>query len=1168
MYTYGRSILQGDVSMNSRLFINGDVSMNSRLFIIGDVSMNARLFINGDVSMNGRLFLAGTTIGTVPIYNYIISSITLSTSSFGLTSTWQRNTVFPGTANWVTATGTISAGSGGLNITGCAISSTGAVSTVITSSSAYYSINYGSTWIQSTGISATAGLSCIAISSTTGQYQIAGGTTTGSTFLYVSNNYGQTWSQASGVPTSSAWVSLAISQDGVYQYATNSINLYISSNSGNAWTSSSAISGIKLIAVSGNNSGQAPVYQIAWTNANTLALSTNSGASFNTIPSVSIGGTGQNWKSIVISNTGQYMSLFSSTTNSYIYISSNYGSTWSTNGPQSSWNAGAMSDTGQYQVGLYGSGSTLYISTTYGITWASSGFTFNGLSMTSISIAGNGTYILSGQSGSTNPLFLSSTPYTNNYTASSVNSYTSYISNDFSMNSRLFVAYDVSYGGNMYAYGVSILRGDTTTNSRLFVSNDSTLNSRLFTLSDVSTNGTMYTLGRTIHQSDVSINSRLFVNGDVSMSSRLFVTSDVSMGARLFIKGDVSMSSRLFVTSDVSMGARLFVGNDVFINGRLNVFQYTNNNIIYTNVNTSNYTLIIAEDISLNGRLNVYYDASLSARLFVGSTQTSTSYNNGALTVAGGVGIGGNLFVNGTNNYINSKLGIATTLPVATLDIVTTYASTDTYSGGLVVRNSANSANQSSSIMASVGGTSAGNTYFATDILGSYGFSHGMTPLSNRYSFKNNYNFTGTEVMTLLTNGNIGIGITSPNNKLQISGGNNYTTLISTSVGSGTYGYGAVQQILSSTAIGTSAGAYTPLLQLASYNGNASYLNFYTYRNANGSDWLGTSSRIQQCIDYSAQAFIEFNSNTNNYGVGMYGNSGLGIVVSQSGVVNLNATSATHSISSTTASTSSITGAFTVAGGVGITGAVYTNSTLNTGGLATLNSLSVTNGTTLAGSLSVGNITTTGYMVFPSAPQTNAGINFNTGSVGITWGANYSRIFDDGDLRICTDDNIHFHRGSNTTNTSSGSMTESMMISSSGIVYIYSNTSSTSTTSGALQVTGGIASQGQINAASFNASSDYRIKENIKTLDETFTVDKLRPVHYHNKTINKEDIGIIAHELQENYPYLVNGEKDGESHQSVNYNGLIGILINEIQTMKKEMKRMQSEIDYLNHRRI
>jgi len=33
MYALGESILQGDVSMNSRLFVNGDVSMNSRLFV-------------------------------------------------------------------------------------------------------------------------------------------------------------------------------------------------------------------------------------------------------------------------------------------------------------------------------------------------------------------------------------------------------------------------------------------------------------------------------------------------------------------------------------------------------------------------------------------------------------------------------------------------------------------------------------------------------------------------------------------------------------------------------------------------------------------------------------------------------------------------------------------------------------------------------------------------------------------------------------------------------------------------------------------------------------------------------------------------------------------------------------------------------------------------------
>jgi len=39
---------------------------------------------------------------------------------------------------------------------------------------------------------------------------------------------------------------------------------------------------------------------------------------------------------------------------------------------------------------------------------------------------------------------------------------------------------------------------------------------------------------------------------------------------------------------------------------------------------------------------------------------------------------------------------------------------------------------------------------------------------------------------------------------------------------------------------------------------------------------------------------------------------------------------------------------------------------------------------------------------------TNSGINLPTSGAGITWGANYSRIYDDGDLQIYTDDNTHF----------------------------------------------------------------------------------------------------------------------------------------------------------------
>jgi hypothetical protein len=102
---------------------------------------------------------------------------------------------------------------------------------------------------------------------------------------------------------------------------------------------------------------------------------------------------------------------------------------------------------------------------------------------------------------------------------------------------------------------------------------------------------------------------------------------------------------------------------------------------------------------------------------------------------------------------------------------------------------------------------------------------------------------------------------------------------------------------------------------------------------------------------------------------------------------------------------------------------------------------------------------------------------------------------------------------------------------------------------------------GLLQSNQFNAYSDYRIKENVEVLDYRFTTDNLRPVTYTNKISGSQDIGLIAHELQEEFPFLVNGEKDGTSIQSVNYNGLIGVLIYEIKQLKAENKRIKEEID-------
>jgi hypothetical protein len=117
----------------------------------------------------------------------------------------------------------------------------------------------------------------------------------------------------------------------------------------------------------------------------------------------------------------------------------------------------------------------------------------------------------------------------------------------------------------------------------------------------------------------------------------------------------------------------------------------------------------------------------------------------------------------------------------------------------------------------------------------------------------------------------------------------------------------------------------------------------------------------------------------------------------------------------------------------------------------------------------------------------------------------------------------------------------------------------TSNPSYQLDVSGNGNFTGQVSASSFNSTSDYRIKENVIPLNDTFTVDKLVPVTYKNIKTDKQDIGLIAHELQEQYPYLVNGEKDGINLQTVNYTGLIGILIKEIKDLKERVKSLENK---------
>jgi len=101
---------------------------------------------------------------------------------------------------------------------------------------------------------------------------------------------------------------------------------------------------------------------------------------------------------------------------------------------------------------------------------------------------------------------------------------------------------------------------------------------------------------------------------------------------------------------------------------------------------------------------------------------------------------------------------------------------------------------------------------------------------------------------------------------------------------------------------------------------------------------------------------------------------------------------------------------------------------------------------------------------------------------------------------------------------------------------------------------------GSFSSSQLTDPSDYRIKTDVQPLNETHVVDNLRPVMYYQPQLAQNQIGFLAHELQEYYPELVDGEKDGNILQSVNYNGLLAVLIHEIQQLKTRIANKRNTL--------
>ena len=347
------------------------------------------------------------------------------------------------------------------------------------------------------------------------------------------------------------------------------------------------------------------------------------------------------------------------------------------------------------------------------------------------------------------------------------------------------------------------------------------------------------------------------------------------------------------------------------------------------------------------------------------------------------------------------------------------------------------------------------------------------------------------------------------------------------------------------------------------YNGSGNTFNFQSA--GTGISSLRFNNTTNYIYDFpSANGTIALTSNiptvsgTTNYlpkftGTSTLGNSLIWDNGTNVGIGNTN-TTYTFDVTGTGRFTGALTGtSATFSSSVGINGA-STSYPLNVSGAASNGQFVV-----------VSNVTGTGY-----------GYNYvaNQGSLQSLWGSESSGSF------IGTNTNHYFYFLTNGTErmritgdgyiiggrTSTGTYTSrftAQVISGNFSYYSICDSTSTGVSHIGFENPNGLVGQITTNSTStsYNTSSDYRLKQDLKDYNGLDLVSKIKTYDYEWKTDNTRSYGVIAHELQEIIPQAVVGDKDGEMMQGVDYSKLVPILIKAIQEQQKQIDELKAKIN-------
>ena len=141
-----------------------------------------------------------------------------------------------------------------------------------------------------------------------------------------------------------------------------------------------------------------------------------------------------------------------------------------------------------------------------------------------------------------------------------------------------------------------------------------------------------------------------------------------------------------------------------------------------------------------------------------------------------------------------------------------------------------------------------------------------------------------------------------------------------------------------------------------------------------------------------------------------------------------------------------------------------------------------------------------------------------------------------------------YHDGSNTYASNSTGEVVILTTTDSAVTLQHNSATKLNTTSSGVTVSGGLTATGTVQGAEVTATSDERLKSDIKTIDNALDkVMNMRGVSFTKQA--EKGIGVIAQEVEKVLPEVVH---DGD-YKSVAYGNMVGVLIEAIKDLKKEL---------------